>query len=71
MLHGLSRVPAYEGGSMFHFVVAVIALSSASIFLAHAVEAYFVGHGLRLPFTTTLKADWSLGDNHTKTPLLG
>jgi hypothetical protein len=27
---------------MFEFVLAVIALSSASIFLAHAVEAYLV-----------------------------
>jgi len=35
---------------MFHFIVAVIALSSASIFLAHVVEAFIVGGGLRLPF---------------------
>ncbi len=57
---------------MFHFVVAIIALSSAAIFLAHAVEAYFVGHGLRLPFAARgLKAGWSLGDNPTKKPLLG
>jgi len=35
---------------MFHFTVAVIALSSASIFLAHVVEAFVVGGGLRRPF---------------------
>lgn len=57
---------------MFHFVVALIALTSASIFLAHAVEAYLVGRRLGLPFVSTpLKRDWSLGDNPTKKPLLG
>ena len=37
---------------MFHFVIAVIALSSASIFLAHAVEVYLVGGKLQLPFVS-------------------
>jgi len=35
--------PAYrmcKDGPMFEFVIAAIAFSSASIFLAHAVEAY-------------------------------
>jgi hypothetical protein len=38
---------------MFHFVIAVIALSSASILLAHAVEAYLVRGKLRLPFVAS------------------
>jgi hypothetical protein len=36
-------VPAHrmcKDSSMFEFVIAVIALASASIFMAHAVEAY-------------------------------
>lgn len=30
----------FEGVSMFEFVIAIIALSSASIFAAHAVDGY-------------------------------
>ena len=36
----VQRTEGVRMGSMFEFVIAVIALSSASIFLAHAIEAY-------------------------------
>jgi hypothetical protein len=32
--------PLLEDSSMFQFVIVVVALSSASIFFAHAVESY-------------------------------
>ena len=41
-------MPCIKDDIMYHFIVAVIALSSASIFLAHAVEAYLVEGKLRL-----------------------
>jgi hypothetical protein len=61
----MSTVPYIESDVMFHFIIAVIALSSASILFAHAVEAYLVRDCACHSFQVSSTANASFGDNPT------